>query len=148
MVFGEFVAHMRARPSKSQDEVTEREFSSRLVEQFARLTVCLAAVLNRPTADEEVMRRVRQCALDTASGRTMDVVRLLARVGRDGTEVPALAVWTGETDDKVRALLRFLRRIRVVERFERKLVGLATKSHWRLHPHMAELYRKVVDDGG
>src|SRR5262249_47864122 len=71
------IAHLRARPSKSQDENVTREFGARLTSQLVRLAKSLAAVLNRKTLDKEVMKRVRKVALDSCRGNTLRIVRYL-----------------------------------------------------------------------
>lgn len=114
-----FVAYMRARPSKVQDEKAEREMSFRLIEQMARLSACLAAVLQKRTiADPEVMARVTRCAIDTSRGRTLDLVKCLRRYGREGSEIEAIALETNQTVERERTLLRFLRKIGAVEYFK------------------------------
>lgn len=141
-----FVAYMRARPSTKQDENVERELCPRLVEQHVRLAMCLAAVLGRPV-DGEVMRRVRQTALDTARGRTLDLVRILADKGTLGAPLRELAERTQQSDVKESQMLNFLRRIGAVESFHCKQVVPARK-HWRLTSKMAKLYKDVADAQG
>src|SRR3990167_1714905 len=75
---GRFVAAMRARPSLAKDEErNEKELPSRLVSQLARAAVCSAGVLSKKETDSEVMRRVRQTALDTSSGKTVEYCKHL-----------------------------------------------------------------------
>jgi hypothetical protein len=148
--FGEFVAFMRARPSKKQDEVVEREFSSRLVEQYARLTICLAAVVNDWNVSDVTMDRVRQVALDTAQGKTLDLTACLYREGDKGATSASLAVWCGEEEDKIRKLLRFLRKIGAVEKLE--VGGGNWPAHlvktgiarYRLTARLHKLYEEVT----
>lgn len=143
----EFVSFMRARPSKKQEEKVQREMSFRLISQHVRLAKCLAVVLNRKTLDDEVMRRVSRVALDTARGRTFEIVRHLAKAGEQGAETKVIALWTGETEEKERNLLRFLKKIKAVEHFQHKSKpGLSPRPRWRLTKRMAELYREVTDD--
>jgi hypothetical protein len=144
--YGKFVAYLRARPSKKKDdESADREFAARLVEQMTRLAICLAAVLNRKTVDSEVMRRVRQVALDTGRGETLDIVRHLYEAGMGGMEVRALAIYTNNTEDHDRKLLRFLRRIKAVETYKYELsTGGFSKPTWRLTERMRQLYQAVV----
>jgi hypothetical protein len=141
---GKFVAFMRARPSSKQDETAEREFAARLVEQHIRLAKCLAAVLNRSEVDEEVLRRVRKIALDTARGQTMDIANTLYKA-KNGLEITAIATQTSRTDDKTRTIMRFLRRIKVTEDFKVVQQGISRTPRWRLTAGFKRLYEQVVE---
>jgi hypothetical protein len=143
---GKFVAYMRARPSKIQDEYAEREFGARLVSQITRLSVCLAVVLNkRSTADPGVMQLVKTVAMDTARGRTFDVVRVLAPYGEEGLEVKSIVAETHETEDKERSRLRFLRKIGAVDCYRPKRHGAQQNVRWKLTPRMLNLYNRVME---
>ena len=143
---GTFVAYLRARPSKRQSESVEREFSTRLVIQHTRLAGCLAVVLNKKEVDAEVLERVKRVALDTARGRTLEIARHLYQEGDAGCEVKALEIWTGEGQDALRRLLKFLRRIRVAEPFTVKEgKGLSARPRWRLTQRVRELYKRVLE---
>lgn len=142
---GELVAHMRSRPSKIQDEVTEREFSARLVGQFARLSACLAAVLNRPETDDEVMRRVRRVALDTSAGRVMTLTKWLYNAGPHGAEVGSLAIWAKETGQKTRVLLGHMNKVGAAELVDQVSGGgVRTRPRWRLTEKLRTLYEAAV----
>lgn len=142
---GKFVSYMRARPSTRQDETAEREFASRLTSQLVRLSTCLAVVMNRGKLDDEVLAYTRLVALDTARGRTLEIAKHLFESGRDGLDVKTLALYVNDTEDKMRVLLRFLRRIGAVEHFTRKVTsGLNSKPRWRLSDRLHKLYMQVV----
>jgi hypothetical protein len=142
---GKFVAHMRARPSLKQEEVAEREFATRLVSQLTRLAGCLSLVLNRPEVDAEVMRRVHQVAMDTSRGRTLAIASHL-QDSPEGLESRSLAMLSGQTEEKTRALLRFLRAIQVVDPHQPvNEKGVKGRVHWRLTPRMARLYHEVME---
>ena len=144
---GEFAAFMRARQPKKQDEVTEREMSHRLVEQFARLACCLAAVLGKRSVDRDVMARVRRAALDTARGRTLELAEFVAETGERGTSIAGLAVHMGESEDKTKARLTFLKRIGVVERHEPKKDGdVFPRATWRLTERLTRLWNEVFQE--
>lgn len=146
-LLGKFVAHMRARPSMKQEETAERELGTRLASQFVRLAKCLAVVLNRKEVDEEVMRRVTRTALDTARGRSLEIVRHLYREGKEGAELRAIGIWTNEAEEKLRKMMGFLSKIGVTEHFRDKLAGgLSSKPKYRLTEKMRNLYKKVVVD--
>lgn len=148
IVFGEFCAFLRARPPKWQDEVTEREMSHRLVSQFIRLAVCLAAVRNKDEVDAEVLVQVRRVALDTARGRTLNLATALYRHGRDGRTAQALESELGEGADKVLALCKFLVQIGVCERVPATEANALQRpgKRWRLTPRVEKLYREVCGD--
>jgi ribosomal protein L37AE/L43A len=140
--FGKFAAHMRARPSLRQEEVAEREFATRLVSQLTRLAGCLALVLNKSSVDGEVMRRVRQVVMDTSRGRTLSITTYLYQADKEiGLESKTLSVLVGQTEDKIRSLLRFLRAIHVVElHYPINEKGVKGRMHWRLTNRMHRLY--------
>jgi hypothetical protein len=142
---GKFVAHMRARPSLKQEEIAEREFATRLVSQLTRLAGCLALVLNRTSVDEEVMRRVHQVAMDTSRGRTLSIASHLRDAPEEGMESKTLTMLAGQTEEKTRALLRFLRAIGVVETHQSvNEKGVKGRLHWRLTRRMTRLYHEVM----
>ncbi len=149
ITYGKFVAYIRARPSARQDESAERELATRLVSQHVRLAKCLAAVLGRKSLDEEVMRRVRQTALDTARGKTLEICHYLAKSSEMGVETRALSIYLGEDEVKLRQLLRFLRKIGAAEIYTPTLGrGIRGKSKWRLTARLREIYWKVYSQGG
>lgn len=139
-----FVAYLRARPSKRQVETVERELAARLASQLHRLATCLAVVLGRTTLDAEVMRRTVRCALDTARGRTLEIARVLAKYGREGVHIRALAMMTGQSEGSERGFLQLLRCLGAVELYEAKVAGIAQrKPVWRLSESFEALYRSV-----
>lgn len=145
---GKFVAYMRARPSVIQNEEESREFAARLVSQLLRLANCLAIVLNRKSLDEEVLRRTRQVALDTARGQTMNLAKLLFNPpsGGPGAEVKALALWAKSDDHTVRRLLKFLHKIGAAEPFNpsNAVAGIKSPQRWRLTERVHRLYDTVM----
>ena len=139
-----FISYLRARPSIRQIETVERELAARLASQLHRLATCLAVVLNRKTLDEEVMRRVKRVAMDTAKGRTLDIVTILARYGEDGLDAKSLSLLTAQTEAEERTFLKFLKRLRAVEAFTPPAQhGIRAHVKWRLSPRLAELYGEV-----
>lgn len=135
---GKFVSYMRARPSSRQDETHEREFAARLVSQLIRLAKCLAVVLNRREVDEEVMRRVQKVALDTARGQTLQIAMELLKAP-EGLEVRALSLYTGQVEDKMRTLLRFMRQIGIVQ-----LVADSNRRKWQLTKRLHRLVKEIT----
>lgn len=139
--FAKFVAYLRARPSKSQDESVEREFATRLGSQLTRLAKGLAVVFNKDSIDDEVIETVRSVVLDTAKGRTLEIAKHLANAGAAGMSAGSLAILTNQTEDAERKLLRFLRKIGAVESFTLKE---SSRPKWRLTPTMSDLYAAVT----
>lgn len=142
---GKFVAFMRARPSSRQDETAEREFAARLVSQHIRLAMCLACVMNKKSVDSEVLARTRKVALDTARGKTIEIARHLFH-SEDGLEPRSIALYTSMRESDVRNLLRFLKKIEVVEVFlKRPAKGITGKPTWVLTERMKKLWRQVYE---
>jgi hypothetical protein len=137
---GKFVAYMRARPSKHQDETNEREFGARLVSQHVRLAKCLAVAINHSVIDKEVMDRVRKVSLDTARGPTLLIAQRLLGVAA-GMEVKGLALAINQTEDKVRPLLRFMRQIGIIQ-----LIPDQAKKRYQLTKRLHRLLAEVLGD--
>ena len=143
---GKFVAYMRARPSRMQDESAEREFSARLVSQHTRLSGFLAFVLNKQTVDNEVMRRVSQITMDTSRGMVLDVCRHLYQ-SVEGSQLRAIYLATNQHKSQCSKLLMFLRDIGAVEYFVRnKSKGVRGQTYWRLTDQLHKLYSEVTGE--
>ncbi len=143
-------AYMRCRPPKKQDEDVYRELSARLTTQLGKLAYCLAVVLNKDSLDGEVMRRVRQCALDTGRGTTFIITRCLAEVGQIGLTTEEMKIPSGLGHHKIHDLLNFLKKIEAVEIYwwqpDETKVG---HNRWRLTKEMKELWGEVMNiEGG
>lgn len=141
---GKFVAFMRTRPSLTQKEEVNRELSTRLVKQLSRLAFCLAVVTNRRSIDGGIMDWVRKVAMDTARGRTYDLVKVI-----DAYDGPTPGVTTAEAgllaredDDDCRALLGFLRKIKVLELVRGSGIFKGS-SYWRLTARMKTIWRNA-----
>lgn len=142
-----FVAYMRARPSKIQDETTEREFGTRLASQITRLANCLAVVMGKTKIDEEVMQRVKSIAMDTARGQTTLIAGYLDATDRDGAGAHSIGGDLNIEDGKCKNLLKFLRHIKVVQKYKKvSKIGVRTSVKWRLTEHFQSLYRRVAKD--
>ena len=142
--FAKFVAHMRARPSKTHTEKAEREFAARLVNQHLRLANCLAVVLNKTELDDEVIARTKKVALDTSRGVTLEMARHMIKSEGRGCEPQALAIYTNQKPERTKELLRFLKHIGVAEYFIPKLShAVKGQPRWRLTEKFEQLYRAV-----
>ncbi len=143
----QFVAYARARPSKTQLEAVTREMSARLNSQLTKLACCMTGVLGRKSIDREVLRRVRQVAVDTARGRTLTIMRCLAPAEREGMEQQEVATLTHiPLNPAVITLLRFMRTIGATEWYQPKLVGKlgrAGRPRWRLTERVAAIFDEV-----
>lgn len=145
MKMGKYIAYLRARPSKEQNEITERELAARLVSQMMRLAKATSAVLNLRDVNDEALRRTRLVAMDTAHGRSLDLATLLFSAGELGMETTELSLRTGRSDDENRKLLRFLHQIGAVENFTRQMVkGIKSRPRWKLSNKVSALHRAVV----
>jgi hypothetical protein len=146
---GKFVAYMRARPSTTQDETSEREFAARLVSQHIRLAKCLAVVMNRTSIDEAVMKRVVKVSMDTSRGMVLDIVTHLYGA-KFGIAVGGIAQLTNYGREKVGAMLRFLENIGAVEKNlakERKTGAMTKQNLWRLTPRLSRIYTEIGETG-
>jgi energy-coupling factor transporter ATP-binding protein EcfA2 len=145
IAFALFVAHMRARPSARQHETAEREFAARLLTQLMKYAKMTAMVLNKTSIDDDVMERTKRIALDTARGITFDVCRYLFH-NPNGLQSVSLANFTGHEEYKIRELLRFMRRIDVVESFSPEVSAGGRKTgvlFWKLTDRLQDLWSKV-----
>ncbi len=148
MAWGEFVAVLRARPNPDprKDEGNDSaELPTRLTSQFVRLASCLTVVLQRKTADEEVMRIVEKVALDTGRGVSADVLRSLHGAGQDGQTSELASYLTKRPGNRVRQILEFLRRIGAAEKFQHKATPrhVRGETRWRMTGRMWSLYEEV-----
>lgn len=147
-----FVAHMRSRPSKKQDEVPGgREMSSRLMTQLTKLGMCLAVVLNKTKLDDDVMSRVRRVTLDSSRGNSIDIARIIYEKGKEGISAATLADMLHDSTGRTKSLLGHLKRIKVVETFRppsnarpgQKAIQKPYK--WKLTDSFHKLYESVVN---
>lgn len=146
MTYGKFVAYLRARPSLKQAETSERELASRLVSQHTRLAKCVAAVMNVSNVNEEVMKVVKRVAMDTARGRTFNIVKLLYEAGEHGMYPKDISYDTTQKQDEETKLLRFLKHIGVVEPYRKVVIhGVKQAPRWRLTQRLRNLYETVME---
>lgn len=142
--FGRFVAHMRARPSKKQDESTERELAARLTKQHTRLAMCLGAVLNKQEVDDEVIERTKKITLDTARGHTFEITKRLY-ASKTGMELTALASSLNLGEDRLREMLRFLVKIDVLDAVRKPQgPGLKGPVRYRISEKFLPTYLEVM----
>lgn len=145
-VMAKFIAHMRARPARRQDEIVEREFAARLVSQLIRLSKSLAVVLNRRSVDEVVMERVKKVVMDTSRGVTLRIFQRMFEAGTKGISIGGLAHLVDLTDDKVRYLLRFLKLLGVVSNYQINSGGVRGHIKWRVTSKLAKIYENIMGE--
>ncbi len=138
-----FVACMRARPSWRQMENSEREVAFRLGSQLVRLAKCLAVVLNQTDVDGDVMRRVKQTAMDTSRGFVREIVEDIYN-SEDGCAAKGIGMRLNHTEQETGRMLRFLRQIEVVNLLK---VEATNKNKWFLTSSMTKLYEDIVGIG-
>lgn len=140
---GKYVAYMRARPSRHQTEKAEREFAARLVSQMIRLASTEAVVLNKSEIDEEVISRVHKIAMNTARGKTMEIVETILEAG-NAIEMKGVSLGVNLSEAETRKLLRFLREIGVVNLVQRNpKAAVKTKPVWVVTARMKALWEEV-----
>lgn len=149
----EFVADMRAKPNidtKKLECHDSKELPTRLARQLIRLARCMALVLNKRVVDAEVVRRVQKVALDSAQGRTLDLLRWFrgidpytSRTYQDGSGIMLrqLVKWAGfRTEPECLAYLNFLLKIGVLEHVSVQ----DTHGYWRMAARVDQLHRSIV----
>jgi hypothetical protein len=140
--YGEFVACMRAKPDE-KDTAQFAELPTRLTQQFVRLAVCIAGVMNKTFVDDEVYAILRKVALDTSFGRTLDITRILSPQGDDGIFASKLAILLGISETKTEKHLDYLRSIGVCQQQE----GDGTfRPKWCLTSFLRSLYEEMEND--
>ena len=143
---GKFVAYMRARPSKRQEETQEREFGARLVEQHVRLASSLAIVMNKDVIDDEVMKIVKRTALDTGRGPVLDMCHRMYTT-MDGLDNRAIQFATGKNTSETGKLCKFLRGIGAIQVNEKAQGGRNNRSNlFQMTAVTRALYRDVMKD--
>ena len=150
--FAEFTADMRAKPNldtRKLETHDSKEVPTRIGRQLIRLARCLAFVLNKREVDADVMRRVRKVALDSAGGKTLDVLKWMhaiePRSGKTyqeagGVMAVQLARWASfESEAKCLAYLNFLLKIDVMEHVPCQ----HSHGHWRMTPRVEALQKSL-----
>lgn len=159
--YAELTAFLRARPTldghKRIDVHDAKELPTRLTGQYGRLASCLAVVYNRPSIDGNVMNRVRKLALDTAAGKTQQMVAQIVaeeRARREmrlepGIRLGTLAHRCTMSDDKTTGLLHFLRSVGAVESFSTKKTEATTGgvTMFRLTADLRDIWERVMGHG-
>jgi len=145
-----FVADMRSRPTPLARFGQEHEWDggketpARLGRQFIRLACCLAAVMGRESIDGDVLRIVGKVAWDTASGKTLEVVKRVSYAGVAGIDRHHLAIVLHVTEDSLNRWLAHLRKTDVVRCFRPRTVAGATRTRWVLTDRFQELWQAVA----
>jgi hypothetical protein len=150
---GEFIACHRARPDNDQrkhERHETKEMPTRTTHQLVRMALCLSVVLQHYEISDEVRRIIKKVALDTSSGKTMDICRQLYYRGPEhpegeGMGPAAVAMVTHETEDRAQAYLRFMDKIGVANYYKYNR-GKMSHGRYRLSPKLRELWTEVIGD--
>lgn len=141
----QLTAYMRAKSEeKAEADETEVELPSRLTEQYIRLAICLAIVLDRKV-DSEVLRRVAKVAKDTCHGRSFRLCTLLVSGGKDfkGMSAGLRGQWKDQTLRDTISMLYSLGCITTdIETSPGGVVG-RNKHVYRLSPLISMLIKKM-----
>lgn len=155
----ELCAELRARPQQNRGKIKDegveahdyKEMPTRLARQYIRLAVHLAATLNREAVDNTILCIVRRVALDTAAGRSLNIVRWACSTnpkdgaGRSYQETDGLAAqnlqsWCDMSADRLARYLAFMRNLGIIEwRHVRPSIG-----GWFLTDRIYDLYLRVM----
>lgn len=151
MILAEFVADMRASPSLDtrKDIQATKELPSRFAHQLVRLGVCVAGVLQKPSVDDRVYEILRKVAIDSSKGRSLEVVKFLYQQGPKGYTSGGLCRITENTATRNIELLRFLKKLNILELFQptkRSTGGISEHKKWRLTERTVDIMEQVFPD--
>ncbi len=155
----EMSADLRARPVEEdkrrgltqREPYDSKELPTRLARQNIRLATHLAVVLNKPKVDGVILSIARRVALDTACGRSLNIVRWMcsrnprSKSGRSNQEcgglgVATMAAWSSTTEDKLTDYLLFMRKLDIL-----RIEHTNNNETWMLTDRFYELYRRVME---
>jgi len=158
ITLGEFAAGFRARPGKSKTEEPHdaKELPTRLTKQFVRVAMVLTVTLNKEQPDDDVMAIVRQMALYTSEGHTLQIARHLwnsqddsKTVVRNYGRVPDdLAMLINRPVERIRELLKFMRTIKMFNYYNPKCpkTNAVLMTRWKMTESTLQLYKTVMVD--
>jgi hypothetical protein len=136
---GLWVAYMRTRPTGGDEDRTDKELHVRLSKQLYKLGACTAAVMDRPTVDAEVLRRLAHIAEDTCWGLSYEVVKALSDKTLD---VRGIAVTIRKPEEIVRKTIVTLLELQLVKSDQSTAASGAIgrgKTVYRLSMHAQSL---------
>lgn len=143
---------MRARPARDDDVEATKEEPNRLNNQFVRVMRCLCFVMNKKKVDDEIIRRLKKLAFGTGFGIVREVIELLYE--RDEyISSKSIALYLDRSDERIRKVLRFLRRIGAVQLMQddpkssspaRGRTGGKKAACWGLTDYVQELCESVM----
>lgn len=140
----EFVAPTRAKPSYTQDDLSEVENPVRLARQLTKMSQVLTVVLGKSHIDDYVRGLVKKIAMDTAAGRTFQLAGIIAPRNAEGMESRDCAKFTATDVKDVHDYLLFLSKISVVEQYEGDGPLVTRRVKWKLTERYLKLYNAVV----
>lgn len=147
----QFTSHLRGRPAMDRwnrqvDEAARREMPARLVQQYARLARCVAAVTGKREVDHAVMRVVRKVALDTSDEKMLALAKLVHTEGAEGAYANSLARWMGVTDERMHGMVQYLAEIgTVVPAQSGGAPGSDAYARWRLSDEMTDVWHALKE---
>lgn len=139
-----FVEYLRARPSSSQEGEVGRALATRIGGQLIKLAFYLAVVMQKRSVDREVMKVVEKVGLDTARGRTFEIVKALEGCGTMGLDLKGVCLVTKEKSHEEANYLNCLLKLGAVEQFDDGKPSIARSMRWRLTKDFKKLYRDVM----
>ena len=139
----EFIAFMRARPSKEEEGSAGKEEPNRLNHQFIRLMCCLTVVLNKTKVDDDIMRRVKKVAMDTGRGPVLNLVRHIYDMSELYTTSTTLSIKLDMKEETVKKYLRFLKKIGVIQLATDAGAKKSRVLLWGLTPYIRDLCDRV-----
>lgn len=157
------VGYVRTRVCKEKDGPGYRpriETPTRLTSQLAKLAICLALVMDKPSIDEEILRIVKKIATDTVNNYEMEIVDLLAKkagIGKKKTATSSntpigltkrqVASTLKLSETKIGNLLNDMQTVGIVERDSRSNksgIGGRNTHFWRLTDTLIDLYTTAM----
>jgi hypothetical protein len=140
------LSYTRARVERDQGEMSYRprpELATRLIKQFAKLAVCLALVLDKPTIDGEVMTVVAKILLDTSHGYEYEIIEHMYNhpLGQSAMQLEGVLGLSAST---IRRICDDLQELGITERRDetnRSGVGGRNAHLWFLSKEVREVFK-------
>lgn len=147
VALAQIVSYLRAvvpRAASSDREILYRpviEIGTRVGKQLMKLAQSLSIILGRDI-DEEIYRVIKQVAMDSSIGLSMEVVQYLS-TSKSGLGTPALSDRMRMSKDTILRRMRDLEELKAVESYKGPNGSGNHGNHalfWRLSDHLRELW--------